>query len=74
MGHGGDPIGTAADPAGVSLCLRFPDLLPVTGASISVAGREGESVVGATDTRAARLEQLQFDLGAGPHGQGAAHR
>ncbi|GAA4483837.1 GAF and ANTAR domain-containing protein [Microbacterium panaciterrae] len=49
------------------LCSLLLDQLPVTGVSISVVGRSGQFVIGASDLVAARLERLQFDLGEGPH-------
>jgi hypothetical protein len=63
--HAG-PRGAAA--ASLELCQRFVGLLPVTGASISVTSASGaQSTIGITDSVAAELEQLQFELGAGPH-------
>lgn len=53
--------------AGTLLCERFVDLLPVTGVSISAIGAPGQSTIGATDPVAARIEELQFELGVGPH-------
>jgi hypothetical protein len=60
-----------ADPLdlepGDDLCQPFVDLLPVTGASISVIGRLARRVtLCSSDSLAARLESLQFDLGEGP--------
>jgi hypothetical protein len=58
--------GSAA--ASQALCQRFVDLLPITGASISVTSESGaQSTIGITDLVAAELEQLQFELGEGPH-------
>jgi ANTAR domain/GAF domain len=60
------PRGMAA--ASQALCHRFVTLLPVSGASISISGASGgQSTIGITDPVAARLEQLQFELGEGPH-------
>jgi hypothetical protein len=43
------------------------DILPVTGASISTIGDFlGTQTLTASDDRAARLDELQFDLGEGP--------
>lgn len=53
--------------AGEDLCHRFVTRLPVTGASISVVGGYGQLTIGASDSVAARLEELQFELGEGPH-------
>ncbi|GAB3606596.1 GAF domain-containing protein [Conyzicola nivalis] len=50
-----------------SLCAPFVSVLPVAGASLSVlAGSLGQSTVCASDDIAARLDELQFDLGEGP--------
>jgi hypothetical protein len=50
------------------LCSAFVEALPVTGASISVFGRDGrQSTICATDSVASRGETLQFELGEGPH-------
>lgn len=60
------PAGDAERMAG-ELCALLVDRLPVTGVSISVIGSAGQSAVGASDAIAARVEQLQFELGEGPH-------
>jgi transcriptional regulator with GAF, ATPase, and Fis domain len=67
-----DPAAPAAlsrsetEPA--RLCEAFVNALFVTGASISVFGRDGQqSTICATDSIAARSETLQFELGEGPH-------
>jgi hypothetical protein len=45
----------------------FLDVLPVTGAAVSTLGDFlGSETLSATDDRAARLDELQFDLGEGP--------
>lgn len=45
----------------------FVDVLPVTGAAVSTVGDFlGSETLSATDDRAARLDELQFDLGEGP--------
>lgn len=50
-----------------NLCEPFLAVLPVGGASLSVlAGSAGQSTVCASDDTAARLDELQFDLGEGP--------
>ncbi|MET4098134.1 GAF domain-containing protein [Agrococcus sp. UYP10] len=49
------------------LLAPFLELLPVSGASISVAAGPSHSTLGSTDAVAAQLEQLQFELGEGPH-------
>ncbi|MDQ1583622.1 MAG: hypothetical protein QOF36_1676 [Microbacteriaceae bacterium] len=58
----------ARRPSGEDLCSPFVDFLPVTGVSISVVGETGrQSTICASDALAARVEELQFDLGEGPH-------
>jgi hypothetical protein len=52
---------------GEGLCHRFVEQVPVTGASISVVGGHGQLTIGASDPVAARVEELQFELGEGPH-------
>jgi hypothetical protein len=53
---------------GTTLCAPFLSLLPVAGAAVSVLanGALGQSTVCASDGIAARLDELQFDLGEGP--------
>jgi GAF domain-containing protein len=52
----------------MTLCSRFVDTLPVSGASISMFGPDGQgSTICASDALAGRLDDLQFDLGEGPH-------
>lgn len=54
--------------AAQALCQKFLDLLPITGASISVTSAAGaQSTIGITDPVAAELERIQFELGEGPH-------
>ncbi|MHA7274818.1 GAF domain-containing protein [Arthrobacter sp. TMT4-20] len=49
------------------LCAPYLELLPITGASISVfGGSMHETLLHASDAVAARLDELQFDLGEGP--------
>lgn len=65
-----DPGTSGGSPRhpGSSLCSPFVDALGVGGASISVFGFGGQQVtICATDTTAARVESLQFELGEGPH-------
>jgi transcriptional regulator with GAF, ATPase, and Fis domain len=60
--------GTAPVPdVARDLLSPFIELLPVHGASISVLAGASQSTLGASDALAARLEQLQFELGEGPH-------
>jgi hypothetical protein len=47
--------------------MPFVDFLPVTGAAVSTLGDLlGNETLSATDARAARLDEVQFDLGEGP--------
>lgn len=49
------------------LCSAFLNQLPVTGVAVSMfGGAASETLVCASDTLAARLDELQFDLGEGP--------
>jgi hypothetical protein len=49
------------------LSIPFLDVFPVTGAAVSTLGDFlGTETVSATDDRAARIDELQFDLGEGP--------
>lgn len=66
-GEGHGAAATLEPGAGTRLCARFLALLPVTGVSLSAIGTPGQSTIGATDPVAARIEQLQFELGVGPH-------
>jgi transcriptional regulator with GAF, ATPase, and Fis domain len=50
------------------MCNAFVDTFSVSGASISVFGRDGQqSTIGTSNSLAARAETLQFELGEGPH-------
>jgi GAF domain len=45
----------------------FLSVFPVAGAAVSTIGRVlGSETIAATDAQAARLDELQFDLGEGP--------
>ncbi|MFK4295714.1 GAF domain-containing protein [Arthrobacter sp. GAS37] len=49
------------------LCTPFLTQLPVSGAAVSMfGGAASETLVCASDPLAARLDELQFDLGEGP--------
>lgn len=63
-----DDSGAAAGPLDdAGLCTPFLSQLPVSGAAVSVfGGAPSETLVCASDTLAARLDELQFDLGEGP--------
>jgi hypothetical protein len=61
-----DALERSADgPAG--FCRPFLAVLPVSGASVSTVGDVlGSETLAASDALAARLDELQFDLGEGP--------
>lgn len=55
------------------LCTRFVSALPITGAAISVfGGMVPETSICASDVMAARLDEMQFDLGEGPRWHSAS--
>ena len=57
----------SATPSGSQLAEPFVELFRVTGSSISTIGDLlGSQTVSATDTLAARIDEVQFDLGEGP--------
>ena len=48
-------------------CEAFLSVFPVGGAAVSTIGQVlGSETLAASDPRAARLDELQFDLGEGP--------
>lgn len=50
-----------------SLCRPFLRVLPITGAAIATLGVPfGTETICASDKQAARIDELQFDLGEGP--------
>lgn len=54
-------------PSPQDLCAGFVRMIPVTGASISLIDRSGrQSSLSSSDTVAARIDELQFQLGEGP--------
>jgi hypothetical protein len=58
-----------AAPSGAAayLCRPFLTALPITGASVTVISAAGaQSTVCSSDPVAARIDELQFDLGEGP--------
>lgn len=58
---------TSADNEPSELARPIVEALPVTGAAISTMGDFlGNETVSATDALAARIDELQFDLGEGP--------
>lgn len=67
-GAGSAPDDSLSWRRDAGLCTPFVTLLPVSGASISVFGLPGRQLaLCSSDPVAARLEELQFDLGEGPH-------
>jgi GAF domain-containing protein len=49
------------------LCAPFLEQLPVAGVAVTMfGGTSAETLVSASDELAARLDELQFDLGEGP--------
>src|ERR1700709_576090 len=55
----------ASNPS--SFCWPFVELFPVSGAAVSTVGDLlGSETVSASDPIAARVDELQFDLGEGP--------
>jgi hypothetical protein len=58
-----------------TLCASFMDALPVSGAALSAfSGSSQETALRASDELAARLDELQFDLGEGPRWEAAQSR
>lgn len=58
-----------------SLCDPFLTVLPISGASVSVlSGQIGQATLCSSSTIAARLDELQFDLGEGPCWEALATR
>lgn len=56
-----------AAPDGTDMCPPFLTTLPVTGVGISTLGDPlGSATVCASDARAERIDEIQFDLGEGP--------
>ncbi|WP_241993014.1 GAF and ANTAR domain-containing protein [Cryobacterium frigoriphilum] len=57
------------------MCARFVSALPITGAAVSVfGGMVPETSICASDVMAARLDEMQFDLGEGPRWDSASSR
>ncbi|MFG6503798.1 GAF and ANTAR domain-containing protein [Microbacterium sp. P05] len=64
----GSGSGAAGAPPSDALHAGFLERLPVDGASVSVMTLAGnQSTVSSSDALATHLEQLQYDLGEGPH-------
>jgi hypothetical protein len=60
-----EALDRSGSPAG--FCRPFLDLFPVSGAAVSTVGNLlGSETLSASDALAARLDELQFDLGEGP--------
>jgi len=56
---------SAANPS--TFCRPFLEMFPVSGAAVSTVGQLlGSETVSASDATAARVDELQFDLGEGP--------
>jgi hypothetical protein len=64
-----------AAPDGSDMCPPFLSTLPVTGVGISTLGNPlGSGTVCASDARAERIDEIQFDLGEGPCWQALSTR
>jgi len=63
----GDPAAMSPEEARAALWTPFLRRLPVTGASIAVSAPPIQSTIAASDPIAARVDELQFELGEGPH-------
>lgn len=62
-------------PDDSKLCSRFVAALPITGAAVSVfGGLVTETSICASDAMAARLDEIQFDLGEGPRWESVRSR
>lgn len=62
-----DSTATVGARGDADLCTPFLRQLPVSGAAVSMfGGAASETLVCASDKLAARLDELQFDLGEGP--------
>lgn len=56
-----------ADSGDEDLCAPYIDQLPISGAAVSMfGGSPSETLVCASGNTAAKLDELQFDLGEGP--------
>lgn len=59
--------GSMAEGPDTDLCAGFLESLPISGAAVSVSsGLAPDTVVCASNPVAARIDELQFDLGEGP--------
>lgn len=57
----------AAHRTGIPLCLPFVEAMPGTRVALSTLGASfGDETLCASDSQAARLDELQIDLGEGP--------
>lgn len=62
-------------PDDPKLCSRFVAALPITGAAIALfGGMVPETSICASDSMAARLDEIQFDLGEGPRWESVRSR
>jgi len=57
---------TSAHETKSDLCRPFLAVAPVTGASVSVLTGSHQATMCSSDPTAARLDEMQFDLGEGP--------
>ncbi|MBG6223633.1 GAF domain-containing protein [Arthrobacter sp. CAN_A2] len=58
-----------------TLCRSFIEAIPVSGAALSAfSGSAQETMLGASNRVAAKLDELQFDLGEGPRWEAARTR
>lgn len=63
----GSGAGSMAEGLDAGLCKGFVESLAISGAAISVfSGLSPATMVCASDAVAARIDELQFDLGEGP--------
>lgn len=66
---------TGLEQLGAGLCAAFMSALPITGAALSAfSGSRQETALFASDELAARLDELQFDLGEGPRWEASRSR
>lgn len=76
MADGSGPgTGSMAEGLDAGLCSSFLESLPISGAAISVfSGLSPATMVCASDAVAARIDELQFDLGEGPRWEALQNR
>lgn len=70
-----DGAGSLEEGLDTGLCAVFVESLPISGAAISVfSGLAPETMVCASNSVAARIDELQFDLGEGPRWEALQNR